>query len=169
MKETSVRNSIVRYTTTQRRKNLGSRAGNCSVRPESFCAYNRKACETVPILSKQSRVFQMISNFPDGFNLKISKLVGFIQMSANFLHDFKNSPEFSRWLPIFQTVSKMSEFFQIISHFPDSVTTVRNFPDHVPISRQCQNCPDFSRSFPIYRSVSQPAGVFKIISHFWMV
>ena len=92
----------------QRPKNLGSRVALLPrkfLRPESFCAYNRK----IPCQLSQ-----------------------YIQ----------NDPNFSRWLPIFRIISKLSGFFQMAANLPDYFKTVRIFPDDCQFSRWFQNCPD---------------------------
>ena len=53
---------------------------------------------------------------------------------------FQNYPDFSRLLPIFRMVSKLSRFVQITAHFPDYFKTVRIFPDYCQISGLFQNC-----------------------------
>ena len=72
---------------------------------------------------------------------------------------FQNDPDFSRWLPIFQMISKLSgvfqmtanfpddfktvRIFQMIANFPDYLKTVRIFPDDCQFSGWFQNHPDF--------------------------
>ena len=66
--------------------------------PESFCASGKflhieqkKTFLTVPILSKSSGFFQMISNFPDSF-----KTVRIFPDDCQFSGSFQNCPDFSR-------------------------------------------------------------------------
>ena len=55
----------------------------CALRPESFCAYNRKTFLNCPNTFKTIRICH------DDFWI-ISKLSGFFQIIANFLDDFKS-------------------------------------------------------------------------------
>ena len=46
---------------------------------------------------------------------------------CQFSRWFQNCPDFSRWLPIFRMVSKLSGIFQMIANFPDGFKTVQIF------------------------------------------
>ena len=47
----------------------------------------------------------------------------------------QNDPNFSRRLPIFRIISKLSGFFQMAANLPDYFKTVRIFPDDCQFSR----------------------------------
>ena len=51
---------------------------------------------------------------------------------------FQNDPEFSKWFPIFWTVSKLFGFIQIAANFPDGFKIVRTFPDDCQFSGRFQ-------------------------------
>ena len=109
-------------------------------------------------VSKLSRFFQKIVNYPDRF-----KTVPIFPDNCQFSVGFQNCTDFPRLLLIFQMVSKMSGFFQVIVNFLDDFKTVRIYPDNCQFSRRCQiflddcqfsgrfqKCLDFSRSFRIF-------------------
>ena len=79
----------------QRQKNLGSRValqpGKFLHVQKDFARITEKTFETVPILSKRSGFFQMISNFTDGF-----KTVRIFPDDCQFSGLFQNCPDFSR-------------------------------------------------------------------------
>ena len=61
---------------------------------------------------------QMTANFPDYF-----KTVRIFRYDYQISSWFQNCPDFSRWLPIFRIISKLSGFLQMIAHFPDDFKT----------------------------------------------
>ena len=112
----------------------------------------------------------MISNFSDGF-----KTVRIFPDDCQYSGWFQNCPDFSRWLPIFQIISKLSGFqddfsglFQKVADFLDDCQfsglfqTVRIFPDDCQFSGLFQNCPDFSRWLPIFWMISKLSGFFQM-------
>ena len=115
----------------------------------------------LPILSKRSGFFWMISNFHDSF-----KTLRIFPDDCQFSGWFQNCPDFSRWLPIFRIISKLSGFFQMTANFPNYFKTVRiftddcqfsgwvqncsDFPDDCQFAGLFQNCPEFPRWLPIY-------------------
>ena len=103
----------------------------------------------------------MISNFPNGF-----KTLQIFPDDCQFSKLFQNCPDFSRWLPIFRIISKLSGFFQMTANFPDDLKTVRIFPDDCQFSGLFQNCPDFSRWLPIFQIISKLSGFFQITANF---
>ena len=118
-------------------KNLGSIATRkVFACPESFCAYNRKN------LLNYHNTFKTIWIFPDDYQ---------------FYGWFQNCADFSRWLPIFCMILKLSGFIAII---PDYFKYVRIFPDDCQVSGWFQNCPDFSRWLSIFQIFFKTVRIF---------
>ena len=108
----------------------------------------------------------MVALLPGKF-LRVQKVFACItEKPVKTSQYFQNDPDFSRWYPIFQIISKLSGFFQMIVNFPDGFKNVRIFPDHSQFSGRFQNCPDFSGSLPIFRTVSKLSWFFQMIVNF---
>ena len=97
----------------QRPKNLGSRVallpGISLVRPEIFCAYERKTWYAVQIFPDHFLFSRWFQNDPDFSGSQFPDRVTTIQISPdNFLisGQFHNCPDFPTSYPIFRTVSK---------------------------------------------------------------
>ena len=63
---------------------------------------------------------------------------------CQFSRWFQNCPDFSRWLPIFRMLSKLSGFFRMTANFLDDFKTVRIFTDDCQFSGWFQKSPVFS-------------------------
>ena len=61
----------------------------------------------------------MTANFPDYF-----KTVWIFPSDCQFSGLFQNCPDFSRWLPIFRMISKLSIFFKMTANFLDDFKSV---------------------------------------------
>ena len=123
---------------------------------------------TFPDYFKTVRIFQMTDNFPDYY-----KTVRIFPDDCQFSRLFQNCPDFSRWLPIFRMISKLSRFFQMIANFLDDFKTVRIFPDEGQFFGWFQKCPNFSRcrweeGVPKMSSnkIAQRTGIFGPINPF---
>ena len=155
--------------TRQRQKNLGSRV---AMLPGKFLRVRKVFARIIEKnLLNCLNTFKTIQIFPD---------------DCQFSGLFQNCPDFSRWMPIFQIISKWSGFSQLIANFPDYFKTVwifpdecqfygwfqncRIFPDDFQFSGWFQNCPDFSRWMPTFRIISKVSWlsrwlpIFRIIS-----
>jgi len=169
---TSIQNE---FGCAQRPKNLGSRVallpGKFLRVQKVFARITEKNLVNWPNTFKTTQFFQMIANFPDDF-----KTVWIFPDDSQSSGLFQNCPDFSRWLPIFRMISKLSRFFQMTANFPDDFKTVRIFPDDYQFSGLFQNCPDFpgdcqfsrwfqnctdfSRWLPIFQMISKLYGFF---------
>ena len=121
-----------------------------------------------------ARITENLLNYPDTYRIIYSGQIGIcpdylknfqpvLKLSKYF--PFRNCLDFSRWFPIFRTVSKLSRFFQTIANFLNCFKAIRNFSYDIPFSRRFQNCPDFSRLLPILRLISKQD--FYILQFFW--
>ena len=126
---------------SQRPKNLGSRV---ALLPGKFlCVQN--FLRLLRLLNCPN-TFKMIRIFPDDFQFSrwFQNCPHFSRCLPIFRMISKLSG-FSRWLPIFWMISKLSGLFQMTDNFPDDFKTVRIFPDDCQFSGWLQKCSDFSR------------------------